>query len=58
MIKLQISNAEIIVDQESNTLNARNIAFAALKKQNEAVDSNKLRPVYLRKSNAEIQKNK
>ena len=40
--------AKIILDKNINRLNAQNIAFAALKKQDEAVDSNNLRPVYLR----------
>lgn len=56
MIESKMNNAEVIIDEETNKLNARNIAFAALKKQDEAVDSNNLRPVYLRKSNAELQK--
>ena len=56
MIESKMNNAVVILDEESNKLNARNIAFAALKKQDEAVDSNNLRPVYLRKSNAELQK--
>lgn len=55
MIESKMKNAEIILDEESNKLNARNIAFTAFKKQDEAVDSNNLRPVYLRKSNAELQ---
>ena len=56
MIESELENIEIILDEEKNNLNARNIAFIALKKQQEAVDSNNLRPVYLRKSSAEIQK--
>ena len=56
MIESKMNNAVVILDEESNKLNARNIAFAALKKQDEAVDSNNLRPVYLRKSNAELQR--
>lgn len=56
MIESKLNNAEVILDEEKNKLNARNIAYAALKKQAEAVDSNNLRPVYLRKSNAELQK--
>ena len=56
MIESKMNNVEVILDEENNKLNARNIAFAALKKQDEAVDSNNLRPVYLRKSNAELQK--
>ena len=55
MIESKITDAKIIIDEEKNRLNARNIAFAALKKQTEAVDSNHLSPVYLRKSNAELQ---
>ena len=56
MIESELENIEIISDEEKNNLNARNIAFIALKKQEEAVDSNNLRPLYLRKSSAEIQK--
>ena len=56
MIESKMNNAVVILDEESNKLNARNIAFAALKKQDEAVDSNNLSPVYLRKSNAELQR--
>ena len=53
MIEFKIENAEVILDEEKNKLNARNIALAAFYKQNEAVDSNNLKPVYLRKSSAE-----
>ena len=56
MIESKMNNAEVILDEEVNKLNARNIAFAAFKKQDEAVDSNNLSPVYLRKSNAELQR--
>lgn len=56
MIESKTDNVEVILDEERNKLNARNIAFAAFKKQNKAVDSNNLRPVYLRKSNAELQR--
>lgn len=56
MIESKMNNAEIILEEEHNKLNARNIAFAAFQKQDEAVDSNNLRPVYLRKSNAELQR--
>ena len=57
MIESKMNNAEIILDEEKNRLNARNIAVAAFKKQKEAEDSSHLSTVYLRKSNAEIQKN-
>ena len=56
MIESKMNNVEVIFDEENNKLNARNIAFAAYKKQDEAVDSNNLSPVYLRKSNAELQR--
>ena len=55
MIESKIIDAKVILDEEKNRLNARNIAFAALKKQKEVVDSNHLSPLYLRKSNAELQ---
>ena len=58
MIESKIENAIVIIDVEKNRLNAKNIALAAFLKRNEAVDSNNLKPVYLRKSSAEIQKNK
>ena len=50
-----MNNIEIVLDEGSNKLNARNIAFTAFRKRKETVDSNNLRPVYLRKSNAELQ---
>lgn len=56
VIESKMNNAEVILDEAKNKLNARNIAFAALKKLDEAVDSNNLSPVYLRKSNAELQR--
>ena len=55
MIESKMKNYENILDDESNKLNARNIAFTAFRKQDETVNSNNLRPVYLRKSNAELQ---
>ena len=56
MIESKLQNIEIISDEEKNKLNARNIAFIAFKKQEEVIDSNNLRPLYLRQSSAEIQK--
>lgn len=56
MIESKMENALVLLDEEKNKLNARNIALAAYYKKNEAVDSNNLKPVYLRKSSAEIQK--
>lgn len=53
MIESNIENVEVITDEEKNELNARNIAHIAYLKQKEAVDSNHLQPIYLRKSNAE-----
>lgn len=53
MIESKIENALVLLNEEKNNLNARNIAFVALKKKDEAVDSNNLKPIYLRKSNAE-----
>ena len=58
MIESKLENAIVITDEEKNKLNAKNIALAAFLKEDEAVDSNNLKPVYLRKSSAEIQKNK
>lgn len=55
MIESKLEKAEVLLDKEKNKLNARNIALVAFKKQDKAVDSNDLRPVYLRKSNAELQ---
>lgn len=53
MIESKIENAEVILDEEKNKLNARNIAVSAYYNRNKAVDSNNLKPVYLRKSSAE-----
>lgn len=53
MIESKLENAVVIDDKEKNKLNARNIALVAYLKKQEAVDSNKLLPIYLRKSNAE-----
>lgn len=58
MIESKMEKALVILDEEKNKLNARNIALVAFKKQNESVDSNYLKPVYLRKSSAEIQNKK
>jgi len=54
LIKLKLQNAVVILDKEKNNLNARNLAYIAYKKQDEAMDSNELNPIYLRKSSAEI----
>ena len=53
VIESKIEKAEVIIDEEKNKLNARNIALAAYYKREKAVDSNNLIPVYLRKSSAE-----
>lgn len=53
VIESKIEKAEVISDEETNKLNARNIALAAYYKSNEAVNSNGLVPMYLRKSSAE-----
>lgn len=53
MIESKIEQSEVILDEEKNKLNARNIALAAFLKKEEATDSNNLKPIYLRKSNAE-----
>ena len=45
--------AKLMQEENENKLNARNILKAAYRKKEEAVDSNHLVPVYLRKSNAE-----
>lgn len=58
MIESKIENALVLEDEEKNKVNARNIALAAFLKKEEAVDSNNLKPVYLRKSSAERLKNK
>lgn len=46
----------IFETEVANKLNARNINLISYIKRNEAVDTNKLLPEYLRKSNAERQK--
>lgn len=53
MIESKLKNAIIINDKETNSLNAGNIALVAFEKNKQAVDSNNLSPIYLRKSNAE-----
>lgn len=53
MIELEIENAKVLLSSEENQLNARNIAQTAFERKNEAVETNNLKPVYLRKSNAE-----
>lgn len=52
MIESKLENV-VIADKEKNKLNAKNIALAACLKKEEAVSSNNLSPIYLRKSNAE-----
>lgn len=58
MIESKMKEAQVILDENKNKLNARNIALAAYYKQTEAVDSNNLNPIYLRKSSAERLNNK
>lgn len=53
LIKDSLKEKAIFVSEEKCKLNARNIALAAYKKKEEAVNSDKLVPVYLRKSSAE-----
>lgn len=53
VIESKIIEAEILLDDEKNKLNARNIAKAAYVKRDEAVDTNNLKPIYLRQSSAE-----
>ena len=50
MIKCELENAKVI---EESTLNARNIGKIAFRKKEQAVDTNNLKPMYLRASNAE-----
>lgn len=50
VIKCKLENVEIL---EENKLNARNIGNIAFRKKEQAVDTNNLKPMYLRKSNAE-----
>lgn len=53
-IKNNLDNAVIILDENKHKLNAKNLAFIAYQKRNEAYDSNDLNPIYLRKSSAEL----
>lgn len=53
MIESEMKDAIIISDEEKNKLNARNIGIIAFNKKEEAVDTNNLKPIYLRKSSAE-----
>lgn len=52
MIESKLENI-VMVDDEKNKLNARNIALVAYLKRDDAVDTNHLKPLYLRPSNAE-----
>ena len=58
VIESKMEEALVLVDEENHKFNARNIGVAAFLKQDEAVDSNNLKPVYLRRSSAEIQNKK
>ena len=58
MIESKIEKVKVVLEKEKNKLNARNIALAAYYKSLEAVDSNNLKPIYLRPSSAERLKNK
>jgi len=53
VIESEIENAEIILDEEKSKLNARNIASAAFYNKQKAADTNGLKPLYIRPSNAE-----
>lgn len=53
MIESKLEKATVIEDEEKNKLNARNIALTAYLKNEEAVDTNYLKPLYLKVSNAE-----
>lgn len=53
VIKSKLKNAIITDEENINNVNARNIALVAFEKKAQAVDSNNLSPIYLRKSNAE-----
>lgn len=50
MIECELENAKVL---EKSNLNARNIGKIAFRRSNQAVDTNNLKPMYLRKSNAE-----
>lgn len=50
MIECELENAKVL---EKSNLNARNIGKIAFRRSNQAVDTNNLNPMYLRKSNAE-----
>lgn len=53
MIEFEMKEATIVLDEEKNKLNAKNIGTIAFEKKDEAVDTNNLKPLYLRASNAE-----
>ena len=55
VIESKMKNAEII-EEENNKLNAQNIGKIAFKKKQEAVESNYLKPLYLKQSSAENNK--
>ena len=53
IIKLELAGKIDFAQLEENELNARNIGKIAFAKRNEAIDTNNLKPIYLRASNAE-----
>lgn len=53
MIESELKNATVLLRKEENELNARNIGKIAFQNKNQAVDTNNLKPIYLRASNAE-----
>ena len=53
MIESEMKEVTIVLDEEKNKLNARNIGKKAFENKDEAVDTNYLKPLYLRASNAE-----
>lgn len=57
MIESEVKNAKFVLEEEKNKLNAKNIGFIAFKRKEEAVDTNHLKPTYLRQSSAERLKN-
>ena len=56
MIESEMKEAIIVLDEEKNKLNARNIGAIAFEKKEEAADTSHLKPLYLRASNAEREK--
>lgn len=53
MIESKMKKENFVISLEDNKLSAKNIGIIAFRKRNQAVDTDNLKPLYLRQSNAE-----